>query len=236
MINNQQKFWIYLVYLPLLLFSTMLFYGCLATSDEIQSLKDEISTLKNEMVVLKRNQAELNLQMKQLNNNLQVYTEKLEENKYKMSMLSQRMDDIHSSLSQRMDILSKQLPKVDFAMTPLPSEFFNIAYNDYSRGMYDLAIRGFKDYLSRYPNSELANKVYYYLADSYYAKKQYQECVKIIDEYLSKYQKDEYIVSMLYKKALCYQQIGYSKQANEIFEYIKLYYPLSKEAKEISGD
>ncbi|MCX7716276.1 MAG: outer membrane protein assembly factor BamD [Endomicrobia bacterium] len=219
-----------------ILFITLYFYGCLATSDEVQSLRGEISALKNEMSSLKRNQAELNLQMQQLNTNLQIYTEKLEENKYKMSMLAQRMDDVHSSLSQRMDILSKQLPKVDLPMTPLPTEFFNIAYNDYSRGLYDLAIRGFKDYLSRYPDSELATRAYYYLADSYYVKKQYQECIKIIDEYLNKYQKDEYVVSMLYKKGLCFQQLGYTKQANEIFVHIKTHYPQSKEAKEILGD
>ncbi|MCS7228292.1 MAG: hypothetical protein NZ839_04945, partial [Endomicrobia bacterium] len=100
-----------------ILFITLYFYGCLATSDEVQSLRGEISALKNEMSSLKRNQAELNLQMQQLNTNLQIYTEKLEENKYKMSMLAQRMDDVHSSLSQRMDILSKQLPKVDLPMT-----------------------------------------------------------------------------------------------------------------------
>lgn len=215
------------------LLSTVIFYGCLATSDEIVSLREEISALKSEMATIRQNQAELNMQMKQLDSNLQIYTEKLEENKYKMSFLAQRMDDIHSSLTQRMDILSKQLPKVDMPMLPLPTEFFNMAYNDYSRGMYDLAIRGFKDYLSRYPDSELANKVYYYLADSYYAKKQYQECIKIIDEYLLKYQKDEFFVAMLYKKGLCFKQLGMNKETKEIFEYIIKNYPNSKEAKEL---
>lgn len=228
-----EKLYIFLSLLFCIVFSLLL-QGCLATSDEITALRQEIAMLKNEMAILKRNQAELNSEMKQLNTNLQIYTEKLEENKYKMSILAQRMDDIHSSLSQRMDILSKQLPKIDMPMTPLPSEFFNMAYNDYSRGMYDLAIRGFKDYLNRYPDSELANKAYYYLADSYYAKKQYHECIKIIDEYLSKYQKDEYLVSMLYKKGLCFQQLGNKKQTDEIFNYIKTYYPNSKEAQEIN--
>jgi tol-pal system protein YbgF len=217
-------------------FSSLFFYGCIATSDDIVSLKEEISKLRKELASIRRNQAELNQQMKQLDTNLQVYTEKLEENKYKMSFLAQRMDDIHSSLSQRMDILSKQLPKVDMPMLPLPTELFNMAYNDYSRGMYDLAIRGFKDYLSRYPDSELANKVYYYLADSYFAKKQYQECIKIIDEYQSKYQKDDFVPSMLYKKGMCFVQLGLEKQADEIFELIKKNYPTSKEARELSGE
>ncbi|MCS7231384.1 MAG: tetratricopeptide repeat protein [Elusimicrobiota bacterium] len=219
----------------LVLFS-MLFYGCLATSEEVNSLREEIAALKSEMVSLKRNQAELNSQMKQLNTNLQIYTEKIEENKYKMSMLSQRMDDIHSSLSQRMDILSKQLPKVDMGIMPTPTEFFNMAYNDYLRGMYDLAIRGFKDYLVRYPESELATKAYFYLADCYYIKKQYQECIRIIDEYLNKYSKDDYYISMLYKKALCLENLGNKKQAQEIFDFITSKYPNSKEAQEILGN
>lgn len=215
-----------------LLFSLLL-YGCLATSNEVASLKEEIYSLKKEISILKQNQVELNLQMRQLNSNLQIYTEKLEENKYKMSLLAQRMDDIHSSLSQRLDILSRQLPKVDISAVPLPTELFNMAYNDYSRGMYDLAIRGFKDYLSKYPDSELANRAYYYLADSYYAKKQYNECIKIIDEYLTKYQKDDYYVSMLYQKGLCLQNLGRTKEAQEIFKYIQVHYPNSKEAQDL---
>ncbi|MCS7152128.1 MAG: tetratricopeptide repeat protein [Endomicrobia bacterium] len=210
--------------------------GCIATSDEVASLKEEIITLKNEISILKQNQTELNLQMKQLNTNLQIYTEKLEESKYKMSLLAQRMDDVHSSLSQRMDILSRQLPKVDISVVPLPTELFNISYNDYSRGMYDLAIRGFKDYLAKYPDSELTNRVYYYLADSYFAKKQYYECIKIIDEYLTKYQKDDYYVSMLYQKALCLQHLGETKKAEELFQYIKTQYPNSKEAQNLKTE
>jgi len=224
------------LFIGIIFISSLFFYGCIATSDDIVSLKEEISELRKELVTIRKNQAELNQQMKQLDTNLQVYTEKLEENKYKMSFLAQRMDDIHSSLSQRMDILSKQLPKVDMPILPLPTELFNMAYNDYSRAMYDLAIRGFKDYLSKYSDSELANKAYYYLSDSYFAKKQYQECIKIIDEYLTKYQKDEFVVPMLYKKGMCFVQLGLKKQADEIFEIIKKNYPTSKEAKELTGE
>lgn len=224
------------VVLLCLIFSSLVFYGCLATSNEINSLREEIVALKSEMASLKRNQADLNSQMRQLNINLQIYTEKIEENKYKMSLLAQRMDDVHSSLSQRMDILSKQLPKVDMAMMPIPTEFFNMAYNDYVRGMYDLAIRGFKDYLTRYPDSELAGKAYFYLIDCYYIKKQYQECTRLIDEYLEKYPKGEYVVSVLYKKAMCLQQLGDEKQAKDIFELIINKYPNSKEAQEILGN
>ncbi len=230
------KFLQSIFYILYIFFSSLFFYSCIATSDDILSLKEEIAALNKELAIIRRNQAELNQQMKQLNTNLQIYTEKLEENRYKMSFLAQRMDDIHSSLSQRMDVLSKQLPKVDFALVPLPTELFNMAYNDYSRGMYDLAIRGFKDYLGKYPDSELANKAYYYLADSYFAKKQFQECIKVIDEYLAKYQKDEFVVSMLYKKGQCFAQLGLKKQSDEIFEIIKKNYPTSKEAKELVGE
>ncbi len=216
--------------------TSLSFYSCIATSDDIISLKEEIAELRKEMITIRKNQAELIQQIKTLDRSLQIYVEKLEENKYKMSFLAQRMDDVHSSLSQRMDILSKQLPKVDTPFLPLPTELFNMAYNDYSRGMYDLSIRGFKDYLSKYPDSELASKAYYYLADSYFAKKQYQECIKVIDEYLTKYQKDEFVPSMLYKKAQCFIQLGLKKQADEIFEFIKTNYPTSKEAKELTGE
>ncbi len=224
----------------ILSFICITFYSCIATSNQILSLsediaqlKTEISSLKTEMSILKKNQAELNSKMAKLDSNLQVYTEKLEENKYKMSFLAQRMDDIHSSLTQRMDILSKQLPKVDTSILPLPTELFNMAYNDYSRGLYDLSIRGFKDYLERYPNSELAPKAYYYLSDSYFVKKQFNECLKIIDEFLTKYSKDELCPAMLYKKMQCFSSLGMEEQAKDVADYIMKTYPNSKEAENI---
>lgn len=210
--------------------------GCIATSNEIVELREDIAALKSEITTLKRNQAEINSKMDVLNNNLGAYIEKLEENKYKMSVLAQRMDDVHSSLTQRMDILSKQLPKVDISVLPLPTELFQIAYSDYNRGMYDLAIRGFKSYLEKYPDSELAPKVYYYLADSYIAKKQYEDALRTVDSYLEKYTKDELVPSILYKKSQCLKMLSLPKQAKEIEDYIIKKYPNSKEAQTLKND
>jgi TolA-binding protein len=224
------------VFFSILIFGIITtFSGCIVTTNEITDLKTELSQLKSEMSALKRNQAELNSKMDLLNTNLQVYTEKLEENKYKMSILAQRMDDVYSSITQRMDILSKQLPKVDTSILPLPTELFQVAYNDYVKGMYDLSIRGFKDYLEKYPDSELASKAYYYLADSYLVKKQYNESIKVIDEYISKYQKDELLPTMLYKKSQCFIALSLPKQAKEIQDYILKNYPNSKEAQNIKS-
>ena len=225
-----------LLFLTLSFIIWLTFPGCIVTTNELAELKNELSLLKTEINILKRNQAELNSKMDLLNTNLQIYTEKLEENKYKMSILAQRMDDVHSSITQRMDILSKQLPKVDISILPLPTELYQVAYNDYVRGMYDLSIRGFKDYLEKYPDSELAPKAYYYLADSYFVKKQYQESLKVIDEYISKHSKDEFFVSMLYKKSQCFIGLSLTKQAKEIQDYILKNYPNSKEAESIKSD
>lgn len=225
-----------MVQLLLFSLSLVIFQGCIATSNEIAGLKEDITNLKSEIAILKKNQAELNTKMDSLNRNLTIYTEKLEESKHKMSLLAQKMDDVQSSLSQRMDILSKQLPKVDISLVPLPTELFQISYNDYSRGLYDLSIRGFKNYLEKYPDSELAPKAYYYLADSYFAKNQFSECIKIIDEYLTKYSKDELIPTMLFRKAQCLVKISHQKQAEEIYQYILQHYPNSKEAEIINTE
>jgi tol-pal system protein YbgF len=211
------------------------FSGCIVTTNEIVELKEELTLLKSEITTLKRNQAELNSKMDLLNTNLGVYTEKLEENKYKMSILAQRMDDIHSSITQRMDILSKQLPKVDTTILPLPTEMFQIAYNDYNKGLYDLSVRGFKDFLEKYPDSELAPKAYYYLSDAYFVKKQFNEAVNVIDEYVSKYNKDDLMPTMLYKKSQCFISLSLPKQAKEIQDYILKNYPNSKEAQSIKS-
>jgi len=224
--------------------------GCVATSSEIaglrgdiaglkgdlNGLKADLSGLKTEITQLKRNQADINARMELLDENLRAYTEKLENNRFKMSLLAQRMDDVHASLTQRMDILSRQLPKVDGAVLPVPTELFQVSYNDYARGMYNLAIRGFRDYLERYPDSELAPKAFFYIADAYLSRKQYQDCLKTVEAYLRQFPADELVPSMLYRKVQSLRGLSDHKQADEVAAAILKSYPTSKEAQSLRGN
>src|SRR5207245_8615237 len=58
-----------------------------------------------------------------------------------------------------------------------PMEVYQAAYRDYQRGNYDLALAGFRDFLARYPESELAANAEYWIGESLYSQKKYSEAI-----------------------------------------------------------
>ncbi|MDI6641240.1 MAG: tol-pal system protein YbgF [Elusimicrobiota bacterium] len=207
-----------------------LFIGCIATSREITDLRDDIGQLRVQMNNLQRNQADLSTQMDILTKDLSALNEKLDDTKYRMSLLSQRMDDIHSSLSQRVDILSEQLSGSKPQLTPTPSELYKLSYSDYTKGKYDLAIVGFRNFLEKYPDSELASNAQYYLAETYFSKKEYEQSIREFDGLIREYSYSDLVVSAKYKKALALIELKKTAEAKVILQEITTKYPQSPEA------
>jgi len=210
----------------------ILFAGCIATSREVADLKADIYQLRRQLNELQKNQADLSGNMDSLNTNLGVLNENLEDNKSRMSLLAQRMDDIHSALTQRMDLLSKQMSGATPSLTPLPSELYRLAYSDYSKGKYDLAIIGLRSYLEKYPLGELAPNAQYYIADCYFNKQNWDVALSELNKFSEQHQKNELTPSALYKKTLCLIELKKTEEAKTILQSIIKDYPQTPEAEQ----
>ena len=64
---------------------------------------------------------------------------------------------------------------------PSPSELFDTAYADYTKGRYALAIQGFQEYLETYPGTDLSDDARYWIGESHYAQKRYQDAIADFD-------------------------------------------------------
>jgi tol-pal system protein YbgF len=142
------------------------------------------------------------------------------------------MDDIQANLTQRMDILTEKMAGSAPEITPTPTDMFQLAYSDYSKGKYDLAIVGFRAYMDKYPGTELATKSQYYLSDSYFNKKEYTTALIEFDKLISKYPHSEFILTAKYKEALCLIELGKITDAKKILENIVKYHPNTPEAEQ----
>ncbi|MFH2071133.1 MAG: tetratricopeptide repeat protein [Elusimicrobiota bacterium] len=204
--------------------------GCIATSREITELRDDISELRIQMNSLQRNQADLSSKMDTSERSASVLNEKLDDTKNRMSILSQRMDDIYSGLSQRMDIVSEQLSGKTPRLAPTPGELYKMAYGDYTKGKYDLSIVGFRSYLEKYPQGELAHNAQYYLADSYFNKVDYAAALSEFDRHIEFYNYSDMLPSSKYKKAVCLVELKRHSEAKAVFEDIIKKHPNTHEA------
>lgn len=111
-----------------------------------------------------------------------------------------------------------------------PVDVYNAAYGDYQRGSYDLAIAGFRDFIQKNPNSDLADNAAYWVGDSLYSQKKYSEAIEAFDVVVNKYAKSDKVPGALLKKAYAYLALGDRARAIVQLQYVVHEHPKAQEA------
>lgn len=111
-----------------------------------------------------------------------------------------------------------------------PAMTYQNAYRDYQKGNYDLAISGFKEFIQRYPDSDLADNASYWIGESLYSQKKYRESIAQFDSVVNDYPKSEKVPSALLKKGYAYISLGEKAQGIVQLQYVVHEHPKSSEA------
>ncbi len=112
-----------------------------------------------------------------------------------------------------------------------PAQLYNGAYEDYLRGSFDLAIQGFREYLKRYPSTDLADNAMYWVGESQYSKKQFKDAVETFTELLNTYKTSDKAAAALLKKGLAYLELNDRSQAVINLQYVLYEHPGTEEAE-----
>jgi len=113
---------------------------------------------------------------------------------------------------------------------PAP-DLFQIAYADYSRGQYDVAIAEFRQFIEANPKDPRVPEARYWIGECHYAKKAYLDAIVDFDNFLREYADHRLAPAAYYKKALAYLQMGRKAQAASEFRNLIRLYPDSEEAQ-----
>jgi len=111
-----------------------------------------------------------------------------------------------------------------------PMEVYQAAYRDYQRGNWDLALAGFRDFLTRYPDSELTPNAEYWIGESLYSEKKYSEAIDQFNRVVDKYPKSDKAPGALLKKGYGYLAMNDRPRAIVQFQYVVHEYPNAREA------
>src|SRR3989339_784475 len=166
--------------------------GCVATSQEMGDLREDIYQLQLKLNEVQRNQADIASKMDTFGTN----------------MKSLSLDDLESNLSQSMNKLSQQLSGSALSVPPPPSEVYRIAYSDFSKGKYELAVTGFRTYLEKYPQGELADQAQYYIGECYYSQSDWNKALEEFDAVEKNFPRSNLIPAARLKYALSLEQKG----------------------------
>jgi tol-pal system protein YbgF len=111
-----------------------------------------------------------------------------------------------------------------------PIETYQAAYRDYQRANYDLAIEGFRDFLTAAPTSDMADNAAYWIGESLFSQKKYREAIQQFDAVVNNYPKSDKVPGALLKKGYAYINVGERAPGIVQLRYVLHEHPRSQEA------
>lgn len=111
-----------------------------------------------------------------------------------------------------------------------PDELYRTAYEDYMRGNYDLAAQGFREYLRRYPDTDLADNALYWVGECLDAQDLTKEALEVFSKVLEDYPNSDKAAAAQLKKGLIYLKTGDQAQGVVQLQYVVYEHPGTREA------
>ncbi|MEJ2077602.1 MAG: tol-pal system protein YbgF [Acidobacteriota bacterium] len=159
-----------------------------------------------------------------LRNEVQLLSTKLDETNNRVAALGRKMEDTQVQVQTLRTVPAESSGQVE------PDRVYSAAYNDYLMGNYALAVQGFQDFLSNYPDSELADNAAYYLGDAYLQQGRQELAIQAFDQVINLYPKGDKTPVAYYKKGMILAEMQRLDQAIDTFKRLKRLYPKSQEA------
>jgi tol-pal system protein YbgF len=116
------------------------------------------------------------------------------------------------------------------AASASPEELYRSAYEDYMRGNYDLASQGFREYLRRWPDTDLADNALYWIGECADAQEKTSEALEVFNQVLEEYPTSDKAAAAQLKKGLLYLKLGDKGQGVLNLQYVVYEHPGTKEA------
>ncbi len=112
-----------------------------------------------------------------------------------------------------------------------PTSAFNLAYNDYLNGKYDLAVAGFQRFVKDFPGTSLTPNAYYWLGESSYQQKDYVHAMQSFEYLSTEYPGNEKVPAALFKLGLAAGETGDLAKSKKNLKRVIEEFPTSDEAK-----
>ncbi|HEY3130002.1 MAG TPA: tol-pal system protein YbgF [Acidobacteriota bacterium] len=199
-------------------------------SDRVAGLKVSLDSLNQTLKQdLQNSRADSKLVTDQLAQVVQTLSAKLDDTNSRIGTLSQKLEEGKAVTENKLNVLTGASSTGANVNVP-PDQMYNSAYNDYLLGNYDLAIQAFRDYLQRFPNSELSDDAMYYIGVSYFDQKKYDQALQAFEQLIQLYPKGNKVSTAHFKKAMVLQAMQKTADAIAELQYVHTNFPDSSEA------
>lgn len=140
-------------------------------------------------------------------------------------------DAMRQSKTAKSTLPLEPAPMVPGVPSITPTSAFNLAYNDYLNGKYDLAVTGFQRFVKDFPSTSLTPNAHYWLGESFYAQKDYVRAMQSFEHVVNEFPGNEKVPAALFKLGLSAAETGDSSRSRKYLKRVIEEYSTSDEAK-----
>jgi tol-pal system protein YbgF len=227
-------------------------------------LNASMKGLSEDFSVVKQNQADLGSRMFSSKGTGEISSGQVDELRHEIVNVNAKMDALKAALLMRLDEMEKAAREsaaattagqnkeaaagagkqeaggqaaATKAATPPgdPTQMYQAAYLDYTKGNYDMAIQGFREFLKAFPDAEFSGNAQYWVGESLYSLGKYEDALAEFDKVVASYPASNKVPGAMLKEGFCYDALKRPKEAKEAYQSLMKKYPDSEAAK-LAGD
>jgi tol-pal system protein YbgF len=128
-------------------------------------------------------------------------------------------------------VAEKPVPDIKQPEVSPEKKLYDLTLKLYREEKYEEAIAGFKNFIKKFPKSELADNAQYWVGESYMALKQYEQAILAFQTVIKKYPKGNKVPNAILRQALAFYEIKDKTSARLLLKKLIKKYPESSEAK-----
>lgn len=212
-------------------------------NDQLKEVRDSVKAVTGRVDAQSdqalKNAADIRDIITTLSRSVSALQDRVGESNIRVQQIEQEIEPIRQGLTKLSDALSaalQQLPggaglpppssggstgSSSLAPPASPSDAFAQAQGFYMTGQYDLAVKGYKDYLQQFPNGTDACKAQFQLGETHFQQKQYAVAVADYDVVIHKYAGTDCEPDAYYRQGKAYEELHQIDKAVADYKYIR---------------
>lgn len=219
--------------------------GCtnitLLRTEELRQVQAHVDTLKEEMVTLQNQlleqqktnhellrllRADQQVRFGEIDSKVGALENGISESQQRLSKIDEKTQALKAGWEEkaRADSLAESMKRAEI------EKLFQLAYDDFMARRYDLAVSGFNDVKTQYPESQQAEEATYWIAECSYAQKKYDDALDGYKAYIKEYPEGTKMCVTLYKMGMVFDKKKKRKSRDMVWKKLLEQCPDTEEA------
>jgi tol-pal system protein YbgF len=187
------------------------------------------SIVGKESIPYREQRADMGMRVDELQTRVEILEALVKENRYRISQVTLRGGP---GLQVGPGPTTSAAEDSVLAQASLAQHLFETAYVDFTKGDFESAAAGFRDFVTGFPMTDFSDDAQFMIGRSHFLLGDYDDAIVEFRKVLDDYPSGDRVPPAMYNLGLCYIEIEDIETAREYFKLVVSRYPTTMEARE----